>query len=462
MPDIKKIKVGETIYDIRDAGAARPADVTAALEEAKTITDALESDLGELSQRTSVIEETVEGIESNLGLKANASDVYAKTETYSSTIIDAKAAQKLDIAPNGSTPLINNNNKINLTYIPDSILGQLVFGGLARPVYYAGANDEYIEFTFSDDAVTKLELSSSSQTLRLQDIDLSKWKGLYFVVAKLSSDTTSTWEVKTNAYGGIISLTVGDWLLSTGTSWEKVDNTDAVQSVAGKTGAVTLAVADINGLRDELDVKVPFTKYPDSTSVIHTFSDNENNVALSLEDVDKSKPKYFFKAFSDQSTGKLENFYIQYYQGAETGIYETALAIEKNPKFNEMQLSFNPVKEEVLCELNPEYVDNGGIYYYQNNDSCIINVYAHVKNCLEAWTDNETTPHGYHIATLPAGINTFGAYYGTVVAQADGTPCPGQTYLIKVIGNKVYLVTKGYAITDSWLIGSVFFFKIHS
>lgn len=38
---------------------------------------------------------------------------------------------------------------------------------------------------------------------------------------------------------------VGDWAISNGTTWDKVDNTDAVASVNGKTGAVTLLKADI-------------------------------------------------------------------------------------------------------------------------------------------------------------------------------------------------------------------------
>ncbi|MBQ5706931.1 MAG: hypothetical protein IIV69_01530, partial [Peptococcaceae bacterium] len=37
-----------------------------------------------------------------------------------------------------------------------------------------------------------------------------------------------------------IHFEVGDWVISTGTSWTKVDNTDAVSSVEGRTGNVTV------------------------------------------------------------------------------------------------------------------------------------------------------------------------------------------------------------------------------
>ena len=47
--------------------------------------------------------------------------------------------------------------------------------------------------------------------------------------------------------GGIyetITYAVGDWVISNGTSWEKVDNTDAVTSVFGRLGNVVANEAD--------------------------------------------------------------------------------------------------------------------------------------------------------------------------------------------------------------------------
>ena len=47
---------------------------------------------------------------------------------------------------------------------------------------------------------------------------------------------------------GITDWKIGDWIVSNGASWDKVDNTDQVSSVAGRTGAVTLTNADVTGL----------------------------------------------------------------------------------------------------------------------------------------------------------------------------------------------------------------------
>ena len=54
-------------------------------------------------------------------------------------------------------------------------------------------------------------------------------------------------------FAGIDDIYVGDWLISNGSSWQKIDNTDAVKTVAGRTGNVTLTIGDIGGLSTELD-----------------------------------------------------------------------------------------------------------------------------------------------------------------------------------------------------------------
>ncbi|MNK21304.1 hypothetical protein D3C87_395580 [compost metagenome] len=52
-------------------------------------------------------------------------------------------------------------------------------------------------------------------------------------------------------------LNIGDWIISNGSVWGKVDNTDSVVSVAGKVGIVILGLSDIVGLNAALDLKAP-------------------------------------------------------------------------------------------------------------------------------------------------------------------------------------------------------------
>lgn len=60
-------------------------------------------------------------------------------------------------------------------------------------------------------------------------------KGYYYIVS-VSGNTN---------VDGITDWIATDWIVSNGTTWNKVDNTDAVSSVAGKVGAVTLVKADV-------------------------------------------------------------------------------------------------------------------------------------------------------------------------------------------------------------------------
>ena len=60
-------------------------------------------------------------------------------------------------------------------------------------------------------------------------------KGYYYVVSVAGSTNLN----------GITDWLPGDWAIFNGTSWEKIDNTDAVSSVNGYTGAVSLTYSDV-------------------------------------------------------------------------------------------------------------------------------------------------------------------------------------------------------------------------
>ena len=60
-------------------------------------------------------------------------------------------------------------------------------------------------------------------------------KGHYYVVSVAGATSLS----------GIADWAVGDWAISNGTAWEKVDNTESVVSVSGRTGVITLTSADV-------------------------------------------------------------------------------------------------------------------------------------------------------------------------------------------------------------------------
>jgi hypothetical protein len=61
----------------------------------------------------------------------------------------------------------------------------------------------------------------------------------YYYVVSVSGSTN---------LNGITDWVTGDWAIYNGTAWQKIDQTNLVISVAGRTGAVTLTTADIGGL----------------------------------------------------------------------------------------------------------------------------------------------------------------------------------------------------------------------
>jgi len=62
--------------------------------------------------------------------------------------------------------------------------------------------------------------------------------GYYYITATAGSTNLD----------GITDWQIGDWLLFNGANWQKIDQSNLVISVAGRTGAITLSNTDISGL----------------------------------------------------------------------------------------------------------------------------------------------------------------------------------------------------------------------
>jgi hypothetical protein len=101
---------------------------------------------------------------------------------------------------------LDSNGKVPLVQINDALIGNVNFQGL---------------------------WNAATNTPTLANPPASGTKGYYYIVS-----TAGT-------FAGI-SFEVGDWIISNGTAWGKVDNTDAVSSVFGRTGNVTATNGDYN------------------------------------------------------------------------------------------------------------------------------------------------------------------------------------------------------------------------
>jgi hypothetical protein len=130
-------------------------------------------------------------------VKASGTTITYDNSTYQVT---SEKAQ-----PNGYASL-DSNGKVPLVQINDALIGNVNFQGL---------------------------WNAATNTPTLANPPASGTKGYYYIVS-----TAGT-------FAGI-DFEVGDWIISNGTAWGKVDNTDAVSSVFGRTGNVTATNGDYN------------------------------------------------------------------------------------------------------------------------------------------------------------------------------------------------------------------------
>lgn len=102
--------------------------------------------------------------------------------------------------------------KIDTSYLPDSVLGQLEYQG----TWAAATNSPAIPAAST----------ANKGDYRVASNSVAAGHG-YANIPNIAWDT-------------------GDWIVSNGTAWEKVDNTDAVATVFGRLGAIVAANGDYN------------------------------------------------------------------------------------------------------------------------------------------------------------------------------------------------------------------------
>ena len=118
-------------------------------------------------------------------------DAYTKTESNTSLALKVNNSEK---GVSNGLATLDVNGKVVLTQIPDSVLGQLEYMG----------------------------------TWNFATLPTAIQKGQY-------------WIASTSGNGYV----VGDWAVWNGATFDKVDNTDAVATVAGRTGNVVLTKSDV-------------------------------------------------------------------------------------------------------------------------------------------------------------------------------------------------------------------------
>ena len=154
---------------------------------------------------------------------ADVSDMSANARTFNQSANYAAMRTALGLGSaaveNAATTTTANavvkalgTGKIDVTFLPDSILGQLEYQG----TWAAATNSPAIP---------------AASTAN---------KGWFYVASNSVAAGHGYANIPNVAYD------TGDWIVSNGTSWDKVDNTDAVSTVFGRLGAIVAANGDYN------------------------------------------------------------------------------------------------------------------------------------------------------------------------------------------------------------------------
>lgn len=161
----------------------------------------------------------------------------------------------------GGLASLGSDGKLNSSQVPDYLLGQVKYSGLAD------GNGSFAEMGIDEDTgtiATTRQLANAKQINEGQTSDTTYYVpklGQYWIVREAGTFTNAK-RVQTTleATYESISYQIGDWIIYNGKAkgYEKVDNTDAVSAVVGLTGNITKdnlrAALEINNVENTADI----------------------------------------------------------------------------------------------------------------------------------------------------------------------------------------------------------------
>lgn len=127
---------------------------------------------------------------------------------------------------------LDANSKIIASQLPDYLLGQVMYGGNASTVATTTVVSPSDSLkTKKNITTTSISIVNSATSTTASTYGYKDMEGVYFICQA------------NGAFAGN-SFETGDWIISTGAKWEKIDNTDAVKSVNGQIGDVNITKVD--------------------------------------------------------------------------------------------------------------------------------------------------------------------------------------------------------------------------
>jgi hypothetical protein len=134
---------------------------------------------------------------------AGAAAAVTKTSIGLGAVTNDAQVKRTEMGSASGVATLDSGSHIPISQIPDALIGQVEYQGTWNPA-------------------TNTPALPGASTV----------KGHYYITSFAGT------------YGGL-SFDVGDWVISDGAQWDKVDNTDAVTMVAGRNGNITLTKGDV-------------------------------------------------------------------------------------------------------------------------------------------------------------------------------------------------------------------------
>ncbi len=151
-----------------------------------------------------------------------------------------------------------NYEKIKLGLLPDAILGQLQFGGtIGNSSSEATSRTIVVTPSANYKDIFPLTGDEFSVTEDTPFFTPKEKQGWYFIVRKPNSNSVGNFGWGEKTLGDLKTydefFEIGDWFISNGVNWIKIDNTDSVTMVAGMMGNITTSslVTKLSTANDE-------------------------------------------------------------------------------------------------------------------------------------------------------------------------------------------------------------------
>lgn len=259
------------------------------------------------------------------------------------TEIWSKWATKVDAMPDGTNNLIVGN-KINDVYLPDYLLGQLLYGGTVNSSSVATVTQAF-----------KTRYGIGTDTITLEAGNASTYEASYFIADDSCTEAT---------IAGVASVNTGDWVISNGNAWTKIDNTDAVRTVNGQTGNV----ATYKGAYADATKYYAGDQVLGSDGVLYTVAQNHTS-STSIPITDTA---YYTPSVSAALISKLNGIAAGAQVNVLEGVQVNGTALPINSKVVNIPLAGATSAGVLLPDSTSNHttqaeVRNGHVYYTDTN-----------------------------------------------------------------------------------------------